>query len=1363
MTGETMNATPYVGPRTFSEAQRNLFFGREREARDLLARVLSERLLLFYAQSGAGKSSLLHTRLIPQLRDEKGFGVLPVGRVSGDLPPGVPGVQNIFVFNLLLSIDQEDDPAPLVDVTLDNFLARLVCRGGHWSYDASVLPAPTSGQVGQRYILIIDQFEEIFTSHPENWADREAFFLQLDHAMQADPNLWVLLVLREDYVAALDPYAPLVDDRLRGRYYMERMDVAAALAAIQEPAKAYGRPFAPGVAEQLVDDLRRIKVLGQTTEQLGQFVEPVQLQVVCYQLWANLTKQRLSESDSVGEPSITTTDLKAAGDVNTALARFYEEIVASVLAETAAEVSERQLRTWFDGQLITPAGTRGLVLQGAEDTGGLSNVIVRQLQARFLVRSESRAGSAWVELVHDRFVDPIRLNNAAWWPQHLSALQQQADLWSKQSPEQRDGFLLSGEALVQAEQWAATHGGELLDVEKDFLANCRSSSIRAIRQKRMNRLIFGLLVLAVLFSMLAIYELNRAEAAKREALREARSAHSGELAAEARRAIDTRPDDPSLALKLSIQAVESTWTEDHYVPASASSVLIRSIQVAPAWRQTLIGHKDQVNYVAISADGERILSSSADYSARVWDMQSGRERLRLEGHFGNINQAVFSQDGRRIYTVGNDVTVREWDAATGRELRRFQEPSLVFSVAVSADGRLLTGNNDHRARIWDLATGKILHILRGHESVIWSVSFSPDGSRVLTASGDGTAQIWDAVSGRSLLTLRVVEGGLKSAHYSPSGDRIVTAGTDHTVRIWDATNGRERGKLTGHTDIVNSAMFNGEGTLIVSASEDHSVRIWDPSTMSELRRLQGHKDPVNCAIFSPDNHLVITAGADHTIRIWDAHNRGGVQEFSEVQGAIQSVAFNPNGSELATAGQNGTIRLWDRQTGRSLLRLNGHSGPVNHVEFSSDGTELISAGNDGTARIWNSSTGRQSMQVHVLSGILFMARLAPQGDLLATAGSDEFVRLWNVKTGAEIAKLVGHQGSVKSLAFSSDGHLLISGGDDGVARLWDMQSQTLVTQFIANPAQDNPFIDSVMFSPDNHYIITDGYDGIVRIWDASSLRLVRELGKDLGYQAQPGTVHRAIFSPDGRQVASGGGDGIVHLWNVSDWQELLTISADTASIYDLAFAPQGDYVATANADHRARFWPIQIENMLKQAQSLIQRDAETTSAAKSLCSGTVHAAFQSAYTTYKVRLGCPIGDAYPIESTAQQMLQGGRMFWRNDNKPILIVFDRLRQDGRKLDQGVWESSPDEKWDGRNPDGIGLTPPPGMVEPILGFGWLWRTYYGGPTGPLGWALGPEEVSKETLVQEFTQGFLWRSSASEGIYVFLYSNQFFVMPK
>ncbi|MBK9094957.1 MAG: hypothetical protein IPM84_19765, partial [Anaerolineae bacterium] len=260
---------------------------------------------------------------------------------------------------------------------------------------------------------MIDQFEEIITGHPDRWREREGFFRQLDAALQADPNLWVVLSLREDYVAALDPYAPLVFNRLRARFYMERMGVAAGLEAIRKPAELAGRPFAEGVAEQLADNLRQVRVAGQKGTVAGQYVEPVQLQVVCYQLWEGLKGREEGERSSkaaTGERrAITFEDLERAGDVDRALTQFYEETLAAALADPAAAgVSERQLRAWFDGDLITETGTRGLVHQGERETGGLPTAAVRALQHRFLVRAEARGGDTWIELVHDRFVEPIR-------------------------------------------------------------------------------------------------------------------------------------------------------------------------------------------------------------------------------------------------------------------------------------------------------------------------------------------------------------------------------------------------------------------------------------------------------------------------------------------------------------------------------------------------------------------------------------------------------------------------------------------------------------------------------------------------------------------------------------------------------------------------------------------------------------------------------------------------------------------------------------------------------------------------------------------------------------------------------------------
>jgi hypothetical protein len=323
--------------------------------------------------------------------------------------------------------------------------------------------------------------------------------------MQDDPYLHVLLAMREDYVAALDPFAILVIGGFRTRYYMERIGAAAALDAVRQPAALAGRPFAPGAAEQLVDNLRQVRVPGQATTVPGQYVEPVQLQVVCYQLWENLGRgEEGKEGKEGGE--ITLEDLVMAGDVDQALAQFYEETLGLALADPgAAGVSERQVRAWFDEELITEAGTRGLVHQSEAATGSLPNGVVWALQRRFLVRGEARGGDTWIELVQDRLVEPIRASNASWFQQHLSPLQRQSELWIQHG--RSSSRLLSDAALAEAEAWAASHPEEVGAYERQFLEASRQAASRQAaleREHRQSRRILSLFIISAAINVISI-------------------------------------------------------------------------------------------------------------------------------------------------------------------------------------------------------------------------------------------------------------------------------------------------------------------------------------------------------------------------------------------------------------------------------------------------------------------------------------------------------------------------------------------------------------------------------------------------------------------------------------------------------------------------------------------------------------------------------------------------------------------------------------------------------------------------------------------------------------------------------------------
>ena len=260
-------------------------------------------------------------------------------------------------------------------------------------------------------VLIVDQFEEIFTTFQERWQDQEEFFKQLGQALADDPFLSVILCMREDYLAQLEAFDHLIPGRFRSRYRIEPLRADAALEAVRMPAEQAGRAFMAGVAEQLVDSLRQITTQSQTgavNTVIGRYVEAMQLQVVCYQLWEHL-------KDRPSGP-ITVDDLQAAGDVDRALTEFYEDTLAAVLADAAATVTERQLRRWFDEVLITSYGTRNIVFQGENDTAGMPNRVVGLLQHRYLVRAERIGGGTWIELAHDRMIaSSVQITQPGSW------------------------------------------------------------------------------------------------------------------------------------------------------------------------------------------------------------------------------------------------------------------------------------------------------------------------------------------------------------------------------------------------------------------------------------------------------------------------------------------------------------------------------------------------------------------------------------------------------------------------------------------------------------------------------------------------------------------------------------------------------------------------------------------------------------------------------------------------------------------------------------------------------------------------------------------------------------------------------------
>ncbi|WP_180274674.1 WD40 repeat domain-containing protein [Tychonema bourrellyi] len=287
---------------------------------------------------------------------------------------------------------------------------------------------------------------------------------------------------------------------------------------------------------------------------------------------------------------------------------------------------------------------------------------------------------------------------------------------------------------------------------------------------------------------------------------------------------------------------------------------------------TLTGHSDGVNYVAISPDGQTLVScGDDDTTIKIWQLSTGRELRTLTGHSDSVGSLAISPDGQTLVSGSDDKTIKIWQLSTGRELRTLTGHSdSVGSLAISPDGQtLVSGSDDKTIKIWQLSTGRELRTLTGHSDEVWFVAISPDGQTLVSGSRDQTIKIWELSTGRELHTLTGDYLWASSLAISPDGQTLVSSGEcDTTIKIWQLSTGQLLRTLTGHSDEVNSLAISPDGQTLVSGSDDKTIKIWQLSTGQLLRTLTEHSQRVRSLAISPDGQTLVSASDDDTIKIW---------------------------------------------------------------------------------------------------------------------------------------------------------------------------------------------------------------------------------------------------------------------------------------------------------------------------------------------------------------------------------------------------------------------------------------------------------------------------------------------------------------
>ncbi|WP_242054562.1 eIF2A-related protein [Nostoc sp. FACHB-190] len=1154
---------PFLGLYPFREENREFFFGREQLIVQLNEKLTEHNFLAVLGASGSGKSSVVLAGLIPALQAKQPHLVVsymtpsnnPMAQLQATLAGGENQQPAPLVESLcLLDIENEWVPKPETAVELAN-------GGGG---------VAVSTTVKQTFILIVDQFEELFTLCPDE-TERREFIAQVLNLTQQQK---VVITMRADFWGECAPYRELKELMEARQKLIAPMDGTELRKAMEMQAAQVGLRFEPGLSNTILDDVQ------------GEPGAMPLLQHALLELWKRRHGRWLQSGEYEAIGGVRMAIAQTADDVYNTLSLSEQEQVKNIFIRlTRLDDSviqgdirrDTRRRVWLD-ELVPTGSTAASIKELVNRLAGEG--------ARLVVTSiDSSTSKEEVEVAHEALIRywPRLLN---WLDENRTNLQlretiRQAALdWDKQQKD--DNYLVHRGGRLEDAQVLAKQTGFLNQLEANYVNACielrqrqeAEKEARRRREIRTARGVAGGAVVAVMISaslgLVAWSQKQEAEIAKAEAITQS-----------------------SLVLFDSHQELEAL-IKGIKAGRIFKKQKINYIPAMVALQKAVYGIKQRNNFthgsvvygMAFSPDGKTFASAGRDKTIKIWDLK-GKLLQTFIGHQDSVISVAFSPDGKTIASASDDKTIKLWDL-NGKELRTFKgHQAEINSVAFSPDGKTIaSGSFDNTVKLWDLS-GKELQTFKGHKDRLINVVFSPDGKIIASASLDNTVKLWD-LNGKELRTFKGHQAGVNSVAFSPDGKTIASASDDKTVKLWDL-NAKELLTFKGHQNQILRAVFSPDGKTIASGSFDNTVKLWDLSG-KELQTFKKQNTALRSVAFSPDGKTIASADWGNDVTLWNLSTKE-LKTLKGHENYVYRVVFSPDGKTIASASYDSTVKLWDLN-GKLLQTFKGDIYPVYSVAFSPDGNTIAAASYDGTVRLWNLN-GKllQTFQTHQvwINKVVF----SPDGKTIASGSSDKTIKLWDL-TGKLLQTFKGHQDSVFSVAFSPDGKTIASASFDKTLKLWDLSGKELQT-FKGHQDQ----VTGVAFSPDGKIIASSGVDCNIKLWDLSG----KELRTFKGYDY---TVTSVVFSPDGKTIASASYDKTVKLWDLSG-KLLQTFQGHQKEIYDLAFSPDGKTIASASYDKTVILWDWNLDSLMVSACDLardyLQNNSTVEESDRHLCDG----------------------------------------------------------------------------------------------------------------------------------------------------------------
>jgi WD40 repeat protein/energy-coupling factor transporter ATP-binding protein EcfA2 len=1173
---ETRDDTcPYRGLQTFDEEHAEFFFGRDADIQRLTEQLKGTRFIAVIGSSGSGKSSLVRAGVVPELKK----GVLPESDTWA-VRVFTPGAHPLAALaaNLLRLFPQASMNRTLDEMSADE-------RTLHLAAALALAERPAA----ERVVLVVDQFEEVFTLCQDE-RERAQFLANLLYAaFVPGGRVVVLLTLRADFYPKCASHPELSARVAAQQFLVSPMDEENLKQAIEEPAWQTGLEFEQGLVETILGDVGN---------------EPGALPLLEHALLELWERRRGT--------MLTLEAYRESGGVTGAIAKRADAIYDSFTPEQQAIVRRIMLRLTQPGEGTEDTRRRATVDELVTRPGeseAVEDVTQRMATARLLTTGTGeRPGQQVIDVSHEALIRGWpRLRR--WIEEDRAGLRihrrltEAAREWL---PARDESLLYRGARLSQAVEWRERNADALNPAEREFL-DASLAAEHAVERRR-KRVLIGLaagLVVAVALALLAVIQWRRAD-------EQARIALARQLAAQSYAEMEY---EPALGLLLGIEA---NLVNDSF---EVRSFLLRDMQ----YREHLVTYLNDlpgdVNKIAFSPDNKLLASISPtagdrkNEAVRLWDAETGRPVGQpLIGYKGFALCLSFSPDGKLLASGNNEGVITLWDLTRPDAAPQF---------------------------------------LTGHRSPVRSLAFSPDNRFLASGSGSfteakGEIFLWDVAS-RQLKTELVKDYNteITALAFSPTSN-ILASGTgittfknlseDSSITLWDVATHKALGPpLRGHGLPVLSLAFRGDERVLASGSEDHTIKLWDVAKREAIKgelgssgaEGSGHDNAVLQVQFTKDGETLISADASNHILVrslvfsqdkagtfmlsaWQSLITSNIKPYSNSATQVQSLALNSDGSRWASGRcmsqannvcGEGRISIWDVAAPLRITHpLTREPGVIHSIAFSPDSKVLVSGGcgnfmppcAGGEVRLWDTAHPQSAgLAQKVATATVTSVAYSPDGKILAVGSCSKVeasydpnighlmgtevtcaqgeIRLLNPDNRQLIFNpLITHKHSVIKLAFSPGGEILAS-SDGADIFLWNVQSQRKLGEISQG---DGLKIESMALSPDGKTLASSGCGekqitgipggqdckkGRIQLWD---VKTQEPLGDPLIGHAD--TVFGVAFSPDGKTLASasGQGDRTILLWDLDKLKPVGTFKGHTTGVRNLVFSPDGRILAS---------------------------------------------------------------------------------------------------------------------------------------------------------------------------------------------------------